>query len=84
MKAEVTRDWREEESLPIGYKVCVWVDEKVFFFFKFMYLSTGSLIFIAACRILSHVMQNLQLQHAGYSSMTRDPTWALCIGSAES
>ena len=48
-------------------------------------------IFVATCRIFSCGMWDLQLQHVGSqlwhvgsSSLTRDETWAPCIGSVES
>ena len=47
-----------------------------FFFFKFL--------FIWLHRVLAVVMQALQLQHVGSRSLTRDQTWALCIGSVKS
>ena len=46
-------------------------------------LSCG--IFIAACGLLSYGMRTLSCSmHAGSSSLTRDQTWAPCIGSTES
>ena len=46
-----------------------------FFFLIFIYLAAPGL----SCSI-----QDLQLQHVGSSSLTRDQTWALCIGSVKS
>ena len=45
---------------------------------KFIYLSRLCQVLVVACRLLSCSM------HAGSSSLTRDQTWAPCIGSTES
>ena len=46
-----------------------------FFFLIFIYLSVPGF----CCN-----MQALWLKHVGSSSLTRDRTWAPCIGNAES
>ena len=47
----------------------------IFFFFLVV---TCGIFLVAACRLLSFSM------HAGSGSLTRDRTWAPCIGNAES
>ena len=62
----------------------------VIFFYCDVFFKKNIYLFIWLCQVLvasgifSCSMWDLQLRHVGSSSLTRDQTWAPCIGSTES
>ena len=55
-----------------------------FFLILIIYLSAQSLSYIMQDFDLHCIMWDLYLQHVGAHFLTRDQTWATCIGSTES
>ena len=76
-------DYSVAGALPLGKQPLVKPGLRAFYKIYIYLTATG---FSCGMRIInfSCSMQTLSLQHVGSSSLTRDRTQALCIGSMES